>query len=390
MSTVGHFLVTYLRSSWLQNQLTTPKRYTDRVYSWARNVDDGVTSASNYFQVGPHFRTTNFGRHATLGLVLAMENMYEGASRILASRMKKDGVNVIHAHFGRAGYHSLPVARRTDLPLVTSFYGYDVSQYGQIPKWRSNYLKLFSEGDLFLCLGPDMQRSLIRLGCSEEKTRVHHLGVDVSHIEYRPRHWDGSKPLKVLIAAAFRPKKGIPYALEALGYLRAELPIEITIIGDALHSPDSMPEKQKILQTIKSKQLDDCTTLLGFKPYNELIQQAYDHHIFIAPSITADDGDMEGTPMSLVDMAATGIPIISSRHADIPEIILDGKTGLLANERNIEELVAHLRWFVDNQNQWEPITRAGRSYIESEFDLNIQAERLSAIYDTAFHTKNLH
>jgi colanic acid/amylovoran biosynthesis glycosyltransferase len=328
------------------------------------------------------------GRHATLGLVLTFERLFEGASKTLARQMQSDKVNVIHAHFGRAGYHAVPIARRADLPLITSFYGYDVSQYGQISKWRKNYLKLFSAGDMFLCLGPDMQKNLIRLGCPEDKTRIHHLGVDVSHIEYRPRHWDGSEPLKVLIAAAFRPKKGIPYALDALGQIRTKQPIQITIIGDTLDTPDSMPEKQKILEMIRLKKLDDCTTLLGFKPYKELIQQSYDHHIFLAPSITADDGDMEGTPMSLVDMAATGIPIVSSRHADIPEIIIDGKTGLLANERNVEEIVAHFRWLIENQNQWESMTRAGRLHIESEFDLEVQAERLSELYDIASNAKN--
>lgn len=382
MSTVGHFLVTYLRSSWLQNQLTTPKRYADRVYSWARNVDDGVTSASNYFQVGPHFRTTNFGRHATLGLVLAMENIYEGASRILASRMKKDGVNVIHAHFGRAGYHSLPVARRADLPLVTSFYGYDVSQYGQIPKWRRNYLKLFSDGDLFLCLGPDMQRSLIRLGCPEEKTRVHHLGVDVSHIEYRPRHWDGSEPLRVLIAGAFRPKKGIPLALRALARVRDSLDLRITLVGDSVGTPDSLPEKARILQTIETLGLSSYTDLTGFKPYHQLLDDAYAHHIFMAPSMTAEDGDMEGTPMALVDMVATGIPIVSTRHADIPEIIIHTHTGLLSEEQDVDGLAENVLWLAANTDQWEAMTIQGRSHIAANFDLQTQANRLTLIYDS--------
>ena len=67
--------------------------------------------------------------------------------------------------------------------------------------------------------------------------------------------------------------------------------------------------------------------LQGQQPYSVLLEEAYQHHIFMGPSITAHDGDMEGTPMVLVDMAATGMPIISTTHSDVPEIIKHGKQG---------------------------------------------------------------
>ncbi len=382
MDIVGHFLVTYLRSSWLYNQITSQKRYRRRIYSWARNVDDDITKGTDYFQVGPEFGASTKGRVATLGIVSACERLMQGASRSLSTQMQADQVNVIHAHFGRAGYLAINAADRAKLPLITSFYGYDVAQYGKLPKWQRNYRRLFERGDLMLCLGPNMQRDLIELGCPQEKTRIHHLGVDIRNIEYRPRVWNGQEPLRVLIAAAFRPKKGIPFALQALGQFRREVDLQITLIGDTLDTPDSMPEKQKILATIEAQALSDCTAVLGFKPYQFLLEEAYNHHVFIAPSITADDGDMEGTPMALADMAATGIPIISTRHADIPELIVDGNTGLLADERDTEGLVQHLRWLVSNQDQWETITREGRQHIETEFDLHVQAERLASIYDS--------
>lgn len=381
MDIVGHFIVTYLRSSWLYNQITSLSRYQGRIYSWARNVDDDITQSRNYFQAAPNFGSTNIGRRAMLGVTLAWERTINGTSRRLATKMQSDQVKIIHAHFGRAGYFGLPLAQHTKLPLLTSFYGYDVSQYGKIPKWQRNYRKLFQYGDLMLCLGPHMQNDLIALGCPKDKTLIHHLGIDIRNIEYRARTWNGTEPLRVLIAAAFRPKKGIPYALAALGRLRQNTDIKITIIGDTLDTADSIPEKRKILDTLKAAGLEDCTTLLGYKPYNYMLQEAYNHHIFMSPSITADDGDMEGTPMILADMAATGIPIISTRHADIPEMIINGKTGLLAEERSVNELVEHLEWLLANLGQWETMTYQGRRHIATEFDIHVQSERLASIYD---------
>jgi colanic acid/amylovoran biosynthesis glycosyltransferase len=118
------------------------------------------------------------------------------------------------------------------------------------------------------------------------------------------------------------------------------------------------------------------------RPYSYLLEQAYLHDIFLSPSITADDGDMEGTPMVLADMAATGIPIISSQHSDIPELILDGETGLLANEKDVDGLTTRLRWLADNTDQWEAMSRRAREHIEREFDTHTQATRLEAIYDS--------
>jgi colanic acid/amylovoran biosynthesis glycosyltransferase len=384
MDVVGHFIVTYLRSSWLHNQITSLNRYQSRIYSWARNVNDEVTKGDAYFQAGPELGDSKVGRRVTLGVARGREFLNSQTSKKIGAQMRADQVNVIHAHFGRAGYLGLPIARHLKLPIVTSFYGYDVSQYGAIPKWQRNYRVLFEQGDLFLCLGAQMQRNLIALGCPPDKTRIHHLGVDISEIEFRPRHWDDSRPLRVLIAAAFRPKKGIPYALDALGKLKRDrkTDLQITIIGDVLDTSDSPPEKQRILKAIETNDLQACTTLLGMKPYKFLLEQAYLHDIFLSPSITADDGDMEGTPMVLADMAATGIPIISSRHSDIPELIIDQQTGLLAEERNADHLAEHLGWLIAHTAQWESMARLGRAHIEAEFDTYIQAARLEAIYDS--------
>jgi colanic acid/amylovoran biosynthesis glycosyltransferase len=79
-------------------------------------------------------------------------------------------------------------------------------------------------------------------------------------------------------------------------------------------------------------------------------------------------------------MSASGMMIVSTTHCDIPGVILDGKTGWLAPERDVDALVAHLEWIVANPDGWAPMQRAGRAYIEAEFDAKRQGERLAAIY----------
>ena len=226
-----------------------------------------------------------------------------------------------------------------------------------------------------------MAQSVVALGCPADKVHVHHLGVDVAGIPFQPLPWQPKQPLRVLIAAAFREKKGIPYALAALGRLKEKTDLQITIIGDASPTPDSQSEKQKILKQIDLCGLTNQVQLLGFQPYSVLAQELYRHHLFLSPSILAANGDSEGgAPVTLIEAAAAGLLVVSTTHCDIPEVVKHGKTGWLANERNVDELVHHIEWLLSNPDAWPAMQRAARNHIEQEFDANRQGERLARLY----------
>ncbi|MFN8561494.1 MAG: glycosyltransferase [Anaerolineae bacterium] len=381
MYNVGHYVITYQGSSWLAAQIHDSEAFHAYLYSWARTTEDAITGGGSYRQPLPHLGMSFMGRRATLGLALVWERLLHGTTRAVTAAMRRDSIDVLHAHFGRAGYYALPIVRQLDIPLITSFYGYDVSEYpAQFPIWREYYRELFARLDFALVLGARMRERLVELGCPPERIRIHHLGVNIEAIRYQPRRWQPGEPLRILIASEFRERKGIPYALEALAKFAQETPVEITIIGDAADHPDGVREKQKIMAAIEKHQLAPVMRLLGKQPYKFLLEQAYQHHIFMGPSITAQDGDMEGTPMVLVDMAATGMPLISTTHSDVPEIIRHGETGLLAAERDVQGLLDHLRWFAAHPVDWETMTQAGRRHVEAEFDRAKQNQRLEATY----------
>ena len=381
MYRIGHYVITYNGVSWLATLLKENADFPPYMYTWAHTADDAVTQGSRFRQPVPHFGRGVLARRLSLGMATVWERTLKGMTHSLQAAMSRDGIDLVHAHFGRAGYYALPIVEQLGLPLVTSFYGYDVSEYPtRYPIWREHYQELFAARGLVLCLGAKMRQNLIALGCPPDKLRIYHLGVNIDQLYYQPRQWTPGEPLRVFFASDFRERKGIPYALEALGTLQHEIPLEITIIGEAPDHPDGAHEQQKIMQTLEQQQLLPITRLLGRQPYPVMLKEAYRNHIFMAPSITASDGDMEGTPMALVDMAATGMPIISTTHSDIPEIIKQGETGFLADERDSAGLLKYLRWYAEHPDSWEAITRAGRQRIETEFDQAKQNARLNAIY----------
>ena len=295
---------------------------------------------------------------------------------------RRSRTGLLHSHFGNMGWLNLGAARRLRIPHVVTFYGLDVDFLPQQDaRWQARYGELFAEVDAVLCEGPHMAARIAARGCPQAKIFVHHLGVDVAVIPFRPRERLAAEPLRVLIAGAFREKKGIPYALQALGELRLDAGLEITIVGDADEEARSREEKRRILDVIERYRLTSKVRMLGFQPHARLLQEAYRHHVFLSPSVYAADGDCEGgAPVSIIEMAASGMPVTSTTHCDIPEVIPDGSCGLLAPERDVGGLVRRLAWLEANPQEWRRLVTAARRHIEQEFDMAGQGVRLAALY----------
>jgi len=295
------------------------------------------------------------------------------------------GAQLLHSHFGNTGWLNLAACHAAQVKHVVTFYGLDVGYLPRLDtRWLDRYQELFEQCDRVLCEGSHMANSVREFGCSPDKIEIHHLGVPVGDIPFRPRAWEGHTPLRVLLASSFREKKGIPYALEALGRLQHQVPLEITVIGDASTSdPRGLQEKEKILATLERAELNDKVRLLGYQSHSVFLDESYRHHVFLSPSITASDGDTEGgAPVSIIEMAASGIPVISTAHCDIPAIIQHRVTGLLAAERDIDGLFGQLLWLIENRAEWSKLLTLARKHVESEYNACIQGERLAGIYRT--------
>ena len=290
---------------------------------------------------------------------------------------------ILHSHFGHVGWANLGAVSGLPPRHVVTFYGQDLSRLPKTdPRWLSRYGELFEKGDLFLCEGPHMAKTLAGLGCPEAKIEIQRLGIDLSKIEFRPRRWSPSEPLRVLIASSFVEKKGIPYAIRALRELRHSHALEVTVIGDSNRQPGSQEEKERILGEVESSGLKPAVQFLGYRPHTEFLMEAYRHHLFLAPSVTAAHGDTEGgAPVSIIEMAASGMPVVSSRHCDIPGVVLDGVNASLADERDVSGLVQGMEALIEVHEEWPSRLREGRRHIERYFDAGAQGPALAQRYD---------
>lgn len=291
--------------------------------------------------------------------------------------------HVIHSHFGPEGWRNLAVADRNGSAHVVSFYGYDVNYLPRAhPRWRRRYREVFERADLVLCEGEHMAQRLAGLGCRPHVGRVHRLGVDLAGLDPRPRRWRRPQRLRVLIASTFREKKGIPVALEALGAIRRDVDLEVTIVGDATAAAGSAQERERILTAVADNGLAGRVHLPGMLPHAELLERAYRHHLFVAGSLEARDGDTEGgAPVTIIEMAATAMPIVSTFHCDIPGVVRHGESGFLARENDADDLARQLRRMIALCDRWPSMGINGRRWVESRFDAITQGRRLAAMYE---------
>jgi colanic acid/amylovoran biosynthesis glycosyltransferase len=372
--TIAHLMSIYLpiTETWIYSQLTNINRFNSIV------ITDIVQNAE-IFPFHDVYRIPVNSKFRKL-----LNKIFRGlTNRQTYSRKLIQNFNtkLLHAHFGPEGVRYLRLKNALGLPLITSFYGVDISVLPKIPFWLKEYTRLFEEGDLFLVEGSCMKNELTKIGCPAEKICLQHLGVDVDKIEFKPRMLHNGESVTVLVAGSFREKKGIPYALKAFARAKEKHPeIRLRILGDG-------ELRSQIDLLIKDLRLADSVTLLGYQPYSVFLKELYDAQIFMHPSITAQDGDTEGgAPVSILEAQASGLPVISSYHADIPETVIDGKSALLAPEKDVDTLTRHLNYLIEQPEQWEKFGLAGRKHIEENYSLKTQVKKLENIYDAVSST----
>lgn len=284
-----------------------------------------------------------------------------------------DPFDIYHAHFGKDGLNHLGVAKATEKPFIVSFYGYDASRV--LKNNPDIYDELFPEVDACTVLSEDMRDDLIAAGCPAEKTHIVPLPIDTSKFTFKRRERDENEQINLLTIARFVEKKGLRYAIDAVAELKNDYDIKYRIAGDG-------DRRSQIESRIEENGLEDTVELLGWQDQDEIAELINKSHIFVLPSVTASDGDKEGTPTVLLEAQSAGLPVVSTYHAGIPEIVQDGESGILVPEKNVDEIVNSLRYLLSNPNKWATMGSNGRAYIEQTHSIPSVANQLDELYNS--------
>lgn len=295
-------------------------------------------------------------------------------ARTLSALASEGAYDVVHCHYGDMGLRYRVAARLWSAPLVVSFYGFDASAY---PKAHGPgvYGPLWRAAGAVASLGAHMDARLRRLGCPDARLCRVPLAVDPEAFgppTRAPRR--PGDPVRLLSVARLTEKKGVEYALRAVAALRGRFPAaRYDVVGDG-------PLRGELESLAASLGLDGVARFHGARTGDFVREAMRGADLFVLPSVTAADGDEEGTPTVLLEAACAGLPVVATRHAGIPEVVRDGESGLLVPERDAEALAAALTRLLEAPERWEAMGRAGRRHVEGTHSTAAVAATLEAVY----------
>lgn len=288
---------------------------------------------------------------------------------------RRPAYDVIQCHFGLLGIKGMLLRDIGAMQgkLLTAFHGVDISQNLRL-FGVSIYDDLFAQGDRFLPISYHWQQRLIELGCDPQKIVVHRMGIDCQRFAFLPRAIEPGAPVRLISVARLTEKKGIEYGIRAVAAVLRQFPnLEYTIVGDG----ELRIELAALIQTLGVTQQ---VKLLGWRNQTEVVELLQRSHILLAPSVTAKDGNQEGIPVALMEAMAMGMPVISTYHTGIPELVEAGISGLLVPERDSEALAAKLHQLVSHPEQWASIAQAARLRVEQLHDIHCLNDQLVQLY----------
>ena len=298
--------------------------------------------------------------------------------RTLSALRGEAPFDVVHCHYGVTGLRYGLAARLWDAPLVVSFYGYDVSRY---PRERGErvYQPVFANAQRVISLSEHMDARLRALGCAPALLRRVPLAVDAadgpSEDTTARTARDGEAPPRLLTVARLVEKKGIAVALHAIAQLRdMQTDVQYDVIGDG-------PLRAELESLCETLGLADRVRFLGAVPNAHVLRAMGEADLFVLPSVTAANGDEEGTPTVLLEAAYARLPVLATQHAGIPDIVADGESGVLVQEGDPDALADGLRTLITERQRWAAMGEAGRRLVIERGHLTADvAARLESLY----------
>lgn len=262
-----------------------------------------------------------------LGPLTLEEQLRRAFVRFLRGR----GIGIVLAEYGPTGAAVAPACEAAGVPLVVHFHGYDAYRTSTLEENRSGYRRAYATAAAIVVVSRDMERQLVTLGAPPSKLRRIIYGVD-------PTHFQGSDPaaapVRFVAVGRFVEKKAPQLTLEAFARVAASRPdARLVLIGDG-------PLRLRCVGLARTLGIADKVDFPGVLPPAAVAAVLRSARCFVQHSVRAADGDCEGTPVALIEAAASGLPAVATRHGGIPDVVEHGRQGLLVGEGDVGAMAA--------------------------------------------------
>ncbi len=213
-----------------------------------------------------------------------------------------------------------------------------------------------------------LERAVKKLDSNVERTKVIPFGIDTAQFDYCRR--TSRSKMRIGIAKSLRPKYGVDVLIRAFYILsKSDDNVELLIAGKGEF-------ESKYKELVKDLQLSERVRFLGFINHDNLPEFLHGIDIFAMPSIS--DGESFG--VAALEASSTGLPVVATKVGGVPEVVMDDKTGLLVEPRNVSELAGALEKLIVNPDLRERMGRAGRAFVEADYRWESNLKAMNDLY----------
>jgi colanic acid/amylovoran biosynthesis glycosyltransferase len=288
--------------------------------------------------------------------------------------LRQHRIQAVLAEYGHTGSAMMGVCAQAGIPLIVHFHGVDAYKSDILSQHKQAYTELFELAAAIVVVSRDMYAQLLKLGAPEGKLHYNPYGVDMSRFAGAS---PGEAAPHFVATGRFVDKKGPLLTLLAFRQVLDILPeARLVMIGDG-------PLLEASRQLARSMGFAHAVDFRGVQPHSEVAAAMQNARAFVQHSLRPSDGDSEGTPVAVLEASATGLPVISTRHAGIPDVVVEGETGILVEEGDVDGMAQAMIRLAQEPELAAKIGRAGRRRVEEHFTMDKSIGNLWQIIQSA-------
>ena len=303
-------------------------------------------------------------------------NRFSLEEQALITSFKKNKIDLVFAEYGGTGERILPVCEFLGLPLIVHFHGFDASRRDQF-KINQNYKAIFKYASFIVCVSRKMEDDLLKIGCPQEKLIYNTYGPRDEFFQIQPTF----SRTEFVAIGRFVDKKAPYYLILSVVELVKKFPeAKLIIAGDG-------PLWNTCKNLIDFYGLNNNVELPGVISPERFRRYLKTSLAFVQHSITAYDGDTEGTPLAVLEASAAGLPVIATQHGGIADVIIEGETGVLVKEHDVKKMTETMIFFMENKSIVKKMGKKGRENITANYILERHINTLNELILKAVKTQ---
>jgi colanic acid/amylovoran biosynthesis glycosyltransferase len=287
----------------------------------------------------------------------------------LLNSLQLNNINVVLAEYGPTAASVLRICKYLKTPLVVHFHGFDMSDIEILKIYNQEYKNIFKHAHACIVVSKRMVKDALSLGCPSEKLKLCTYGPSNLYLENTPTY----EKQEFVAVGRFVEKKAPHLTLLSFKEILNSYPHAVLhMCGDG----EFLPVCKSLA---KVWNIESNVVFHGVADQDKIKQLFSNALAFVQHSVTAENGDSEGTPVAVLEAMAAGLPVIATRHAGIPDVVVENETGILVDEYNVSAMTNAMKFILDNPKIAAIYGNNSRKRVVEHFNLDSYLEKLRKI-----------